>query len=697
VIKRPFSVFIVLSVSFFLLIHTAGIFPQDGQSAVLGSDLDALHAAESFRLGIEAYNRGFFNEAIFAFEQALSWKPNEALILDWLGRAYYRSGMETIALRQWQNAAAVYGVATPEALLINSRIERIGSRRSIFPSISEVSRYVEIGHFPGSTGGISSFSRPVSVLPERDGSLWVAAYGSNEIVRLDANGIVRFRERGPVTGFDRPYALARGLDGRIYVSEFRGGRVSVLSAEGKWRAHIGVKGINPGQLSGPGAISIDDEGYLYVVEFGNRRVSKFDPDGGFINTFGLKSVEFTGLMSPSGIASRNGLVYVADSIAKCIYIFDSNGLYLGILVSEGLEAPENLRFLRDGSLLVTDTKRLLLVDTDTSIIRVLYNAANSRIRFIDGAVDVNGELMTANFDSDEITVLASIDDIASGLFVLIDRVVSADFPNITVELRVEDSRRHPIAGLDHINFILSEGGLPVQNQTFLAAGNAAARPDIAVVLERSSEAAAMQDAFAAAMRDINAALSNGGITSIISAGEQPVRERFTRDNPGSFDAAARGQPGEYTPRWRFDLGLRLAATDLLNLSPKRSVVFISSGKGLGAFAFEQYSLNELAAYMANNGIVFYTILVGDSSSGQLSEEIRYLCAETGGSAIHLYRPEGIAPLIRNLAAAPSGSYTLSYQSSLSTDFGRAFLPVEAEVYLLERSGRDAVGYFPPVE
>jgi DNA-binding beta-propeller fold protein YncE len=682
-----------------LLLICANVSAQDDQSMVLGSDLDALRAAESFRLGVEAYNRNSFNEAIFAFEQALSWKPDEALILDWLGRAYYRSGMENIALRQWQNAAQKYGETSPEALLINGRIERVGARRSIYPSINEVDRYVEIGHFPGSSGGITSFSQPSSVLPENDGSLWVAAYGSNEIVRLDVNGIVRYRARGPLVGFDRPFALVRGLDRRIYVSEFRGGRISVLDAEGKWLSHIGSKGLEPGQLSGPAALSIDDEGYLYVVEFGNRRISKFDPDGVFINVFGLKTSGFAGFLSPSGITSHNGLVYVADSAAKCIYIFDSNGVYTGILAADGLRQPENLRFLNDNSLIVTDTKRLLLVDIDTGITKELCAMGNSRIRFIDGAVDANGALMAANFDANEITVLASVNDVASGFFVSIDRVVSAGFPNVVVELRVEDSRRHPIVGLAQTNFMLTEEGRPVQNQTFMAAGNAAQAADIAILLERSPSTASLGETMDAALRDINAAIEgHGNIASIISAGEQPVRERFSAGNPSLLTTAARGRPEMHTPRWRFDLGLRLAATDLLGLSPKRSILFVSSGAGLGELAFEQYSLNELAAYMANNGIVFNAILVGeDSASVPLSDEIRYLCVETGGEAIRLYNPQGIGPLVRQMVSVPSASYILSYQSSLSTGFGRAFLPVEAEVYLLERSGRDSIGYFPPMD
>jgi hypothetical protein len=54
-------------------------------------------------------------------------------------------------------------------------------------------------------------------------------------------------------------------------------------------------------------------------------------------------------------------------------------------------------------------------------------------------------------------------------------------------------------------------------------------------------------------------------------------------------------------------------------------------------------------------------------------------------------------MVRSIAKTPSALYTFSYRSQLPTDFGRAFLPVEAEVYLMERSGRDNAGYFSPLE
>jgi hypothetical protein len=131
---------------------------------------------------------------------------------------------------------------------------------------------------------------------------------------------------------------------------------------------------------------------------------------------------------------------------------------------------------------------------------------------------------------------------------------------------------------------------------------------------------------------------------------------------------------------------------------KRAVVFVGAGASGGATdslgVFEQYSLSELAAYLSNNNVVLYAVMAGGGAPGA---DLRYLCEQTGGGILSLYRNEGIMPEIRKLGERASPSYTLSYRSALSTDFGRAFLPLEAEVYLMERSGRDSTGYFPPLE
>jgi DNA-binding beta-propeller fold protein YncE len=664
---------------------------DDGAPYITGGvDLNAVNAAEEFRIGIHAYNRYAFNEAIHSLERALAFRPGEAIILDWLGKAYYRSGLENTALRQWRAALDAYGRNSGPGLVIFNRVETIGNRRLLFPVANDDVRYIESGQYPGRYEEHILYRQPTAVLPHSDGSTWVVAYGSNEIVRIDVNGLIKDRKRGPLNGFDRPYDLVRGSGGRMYLSEYRGGRVSILSPQGDWQGYIGSKGLGKGMFVGPQNLAVDEDGYLYVVDYGNQRISKFDPDGVFVLSFGLKSAVFPGFNSPTGIAARNGRIFIADSAARTIYIFDPNGNYLGILIG-GLIGPESLRFLSDGRLLAADTNRILLIDTDSAITRVLGITGNPKTRIVGTDMDSNGNLLAANFAASEVAVLARFDDLASGLFVQIERVYAERFPKVTIEVRVEDRLRRPIVGLDGLNFFVSEGGRPVAEQTFLAPAYRFNRADVSVLFERSTLTGAIRDDFAAAARDIAASLgSQGKIVSVIGAGDQPKRER----HEPTLESAARGSTADYSNRWRFDLGLRLAATDLLAGEKKRSVVYVGSGN-LGALAFEQYSLSEMAAYLANNAIVFNAVLVGGVEKA--SEEIQFLCRETGGKAIALYRPAGIKEMIENIALNPSGLYTLSYTSSLPSERGKAWLPVEAEAYLMERSGRDSSGYFPPLE
>jgi len=689
-LKKGLSVIIFLSLSVSLFAQQDD--PIRPGPVTGGEGSAALTAAEEFRLGVQAYNRFSYNEAILSFERALSFRPGEPLILDWLGKAYYRSGFEETALRQWRAALDVYGRNSSAGLLLNSRIETVTNRRFLFPIANDGVRYVTAGRYPGRNRETVLYRQPTSVLANNDGSAWIIAYGSNEIVKVDVNGIIRDRKRGPMNGFDRPYDMVRGLDGRLYVSEYRGSRISVLDSNGNWLSYIGSRGLGPGQLVGPQHLTIDEDGYLYAVDYGNRRITKYDPDGAFILSFGLRSSIFPGLLSPTGIAAGSGRIFVAENSAKVIYMFDPNGNYLGRLGAENLQGPESMKFLSDGTLLVTDNNRILQIEPDTAIARELGLAGGERVRITGADIDKNGNVLAANFNAGEVSIMTRFDDLASGFFVQIRNIHTDRFPVVTVELTVEDRLRRPIMGLDGNNFLLTEGGVQVNEQTLAASGFRHSGADITLLVERSDITSRLRDDLTAASRDISRALQeteNLKIVSVVSASAQPRREQHAN----SLENAVRGSADSFNTAWRFDLGLRLAATDLLSAGPRKSVVYIGSGS-LGDLAFEQYSLSEMASYLANNNIVFNAIIVGE---GSISDGVEYLCGETGGQAMRLYRARGIGELIKKTAEIPTGLYSFTYRSRLPTDFGRAWLPVEVEVYLMDRSGRDNTGYFPPLE
>ena len=218
-------------------------------------------AEEEFRRGVQSYYRGSYNEAVQEFEKALSFLPGENRILDWLGKAYYRAGIEGAALQQWQFAADNgYG-----GLLLQNRIEIVGDRRVTQSNDDYTEHYTESGSYPNTNGDkVLIYSKPISSLANNDGTIWVVAYGSNEILHYNVNGVVIQRVRGPLNGFDRPMDLIRLQSGKLLLSEFAGDRLALLDENGKFLSYIGSKGRGEGQVVGPQYLAEDSQGNIYL-------------------------------------------------------------------------------------------------------------------------------------------------------------------------------------------------------------------------------------------------------------------------------------------------------------------------------------------------------------------------------------------------------------------------------------------------
>lgn len=174
---------------------------------------DTALAAGEFRRGVLAYYRGAFNDAIQLFERALSAAPRNPLILEWLGNAYYRSGIEGAALHQWGAARDLgYGGA-----LLRNKIEVVQQRRDFAPDSADALHFSESESFHAVRRGTVLFRRPLSLCALADGTFWMSAYGSNELLRFDVNGRVIARTRGPVEGFDRPFDVIQTRDRKSVV------------------------------------------------------------------------------------------------------------------------------------------------------------------------------------------------------------------------------------------------------------------------------------------------------------------------------------------------------------------------------------------------------------------------------------------------------------------------------------------------
>ena len=645
-------------------------------------------ASEEFRRGVQAYYKGAFNEAIVQFEKALSFLPNDNLILDWLGKTYYKSGLEGSALSYWQTASDNgYG-----GLLLENKIEIVRERRVTGDSSDKLMRLSEAGSFPGEFQGNMIYSGPVSVQPNYDGTIWLVAYNSNELLLLNQNGKVIDRIEGPINGFDRPCDILKLHNGNLLVSEHAGDRLALLNSKGRFQSYIGTKGRGLGQMVGPLYLAQDYLERIYVTDYGNRRVDVFDKDGNPVFFFGGKQGDFAGLKGPTGIAIIDETVYVADDQTGAVYEFDRSGNFLRELCEkETFKKPEAIK-VWNGSLIICDVNRIVSIDYDTGALFEYARTGNAPSRVTLANPDVNGNVIVSDFIANEVYVMSKVQELVGGLFVQIEQLDASKFPQITLELRVENRHRQPVVGLQEANFYLSEKQRPVSNLKFLGAASNNTEADITIIVDRSYDSAKYKNEIQTAVKEVAQSMNGSGTLRIVSSSSIPVTEYIgSPDKIGDFNTdSLKNKPSAQAA---VDLALRLASNDLINAAKKRGIIFVTSADN-NSLTFDKYNLAELTSYMSNNSISFSVIQVTNES---LCQQLSYIADNTQGDSYYIYRPQGLSDIVKNIIELPSGIYQFSYTSALQTNFGTKYLPVEAEVYLLNRSGRDETGYFAPLQ
>jgi DNA-binding beta-propeller fold protein YncE len=479
----------------------------------------------------------------------------------------------------------------------------------------------------------------------------------------------------------------------IFISEFLGNSIVRTNTSGTDVFRFGEKGTGDGMLIGPQFMAADDKGYIYVVESGNRRVSKYDFDGNFILSFGKRKGNFDGFKSPTGICVHSGFVYVADGLDRVIHVFDLSGNYSDSFGASELLGPEGLSVLSDEELLIADGRRVVAYNIQAEQFRLVSDLEGDGVRITKAVMDVNGDIIVADFTRNSVTMITDIANIYTGLFVRIQRILSDDFPEIFLEMTVEDTMGNPYLGLDESNFVLSELRGRVANDSFLRPEESD-RPFVSLLVDRSEGMRNYQEAMRSAAEQVYEGITAGdGKLTVISAGEQPAKEGNQSLGARRLSAAA-AEAGVFSDSGRFSLALRLAVSEVLAWPGQRAVVFVTDG-GLGSRAFNDYSLEVSASFLKNNGVAFYCIYTRPDPGSP--EELEYLSEVSGGSSAYLYRKEGISSLLRELANRETGRYFFSYESGRNTEFGERFLSVEAEVFHFKRSGRDESGYFAPKE
>jgi hypothetical protein len=663
--------------------------PMAGTAQQTG--LEAVGARDELRWGVMALHAGNINDAIVSLNRSLSYDSTQSMARYWLGRAYHSAGFDAAALSEWRWIADRGGATA----VLNSWIERVEIAQGLSSErLGEEltpGRLVTMAEVEGVQGNTTVFRRPAMVRPREDGYFYVVSFATHQVVLMDPNGSRKSIIDGGLEGFDRPFDVLPLDSGGLLVSEFGADRISVISNQGFKTGSFGETGRGDGQLLGPQYLTQDNRGFVYVSDYGNQRVGKFSAGGEFILDFGERSAEFAGLREPAGLVWHADRLYVSDASRGEIFVFDESGNYLGAVGGGELERPEAISVYRDGYLLVADGNRLLALDLATQRFNLLAELS-SRHQIIGATVDANRNVIVSDFRSDLLLFMAPSEELYTGLTVEIDHVIATEHPDVYVAVNVTDRAGRPLLGLDAGNFRLSEDRFPTGAPLLSYAGYQTGNLATAIIVDRSATMADGQDALTRAVSELSAAAGEYGDRWLITAGAQPLLEAGPQDGDLRVANVAVGNQADYGSS-QLDLAIRLAGSTIVRQLDRRSIVYVTDGEPMYD-AFQNYGLAETAAFLRNNHISFSVVYTQRNRS---VPELEYLVETAGGHEVYLYQPAGLSPLLEDLASQPSGTYLLRYSSAYDTDFGRRYIPVEVEAYLLRRSGRDESGYYGPLE
>lgn len=667
----------------FILISLLFLFSIDLFAQI---DLDEVDANHEFQWGIISYHRGEFNESILSLEKSLSLKPDWETTKLWLGNAYYRAGFTDAAIAYWTDILEKGGGSVG----LRVKVENIKYLRTMGPDLKETPRYVFFHEIFGIRDDYSVFNRPSSGFPSLDGGFYLSSFATNEVRKFSVNGVIKQTFRGGLSAINHPFDIIETKD-YLFVSEYSGDRIIRSSKDGRSIFRFGNPGSGPGELLGPQFFADDGESHIYITESGNGRVSKFDYEGNFIFSFGKKNTFFDGFKQPTGIIFITNRVLVADGRKKELSLFDSQGNYLKSYNSDLLNTPEGISSFSENEFLIADGNRVILFNIDDESFRVFIQLEQTA-RLMKAFKDINENIVTVDFNGNKVTLLTDYTRMYTGLNISVDRILSDDFPNILVELTVSTFDGTKYVGLEENNFLLAEDSYTNNSMSLISAGNKTDFVDISYLVEGSDAMKVSGSSKMDAMKDLLDTMEGRGLISIITAEETPVLDLEQSSGIERIKNSL-SLNTNYTKDWNFDLGMRLASSQLIGGGSRKAVIFLSTGN-LNQEAFSHYSLTETLDYLTNNGIVLYTVYVNDNDK---SPELEFLSKETGGMTLPLYGPTGINEILPHLRSKPSGSYTLKFTTTRDSDFGRRALPVEVQVSHFDRSGKDRSVYYGPGE
>jgi serine/threonine protein kinase/sugar lactone lactonase YvrE len=232
---------------------------------------------------------------------------------------------------------------------------------------------------------------------------------------------VRFKHKiGQVGAGKGQFYQPRGLaiyQGLVFVADTQNQRIQVFSKIGDWQYLI--RSNNEKEfLKAPSSVTVSRSGNIYVVDSAASRIAIFDQSGRFLKSFGTAGKAKGEFSNPYGIAvSKNDEIYIADTENSRIQVLDANGIVTKIFGRPGTRPGE---FKTPYAITLDDKDNLYVLDYGIPRIQVLDRHGICRLEFgrrgvREGefsiprglAVDIKGRIYVADTLNHRVQVFTS--------------------------------------------------------------------------------------------------------------------------------------------------------------------------------------------------------------------------------------------------------------------------------------------------
>ena len=404
--------------------------------------------SKDFYRGLTMLSHFQYASAVIQFRSILKKTKGFILPRIFLSDALYFSGFWSEALKEVEVLTDILGQQRARLL-----------RRNFLPRtvFTEDTSYVIL---EDDILRLQHYGQPVGISVNDRNKLWVADAKNQAVQLIDASGRLEKKMSGPwYSPLKNPVAVISVEDQTVFVCDFQEDQVVVFDRRGRFIRSFGGRGIQPGRFYGPRDITADDKN-LYVLDIGNHRIQKFSQQGQFLSFFGKET-----LVQPTSIAfdEKKAFLYVADPAQKKIFVFTRHGKKMAAYGEGILEDPLGITIHKNFLFVADKEKGILILNLLTSewfTLKVFRQQGDSKSLRVfspqDIAINSQGVIFIASPNYNQILTLATKESGYSNIEIRILRVRPEAFPQIILEVSVQDLMGNHLSSLSNHDFTIFE-------------------------------------------------------------------------------------------------------------------------------------------------------------------------------------------------------------------------------------------------